>query len=139
MNTLQKVSQAAVRRTVAVTGFVALATAGSLANRVAEALSANFTPIDETASLPMGAGHTVELTDGRAWLASAGQPLTVAPDGIYRLSNEHLLKVAAGQAYADVQNPELIPRWKLCGPVCRLTDEGTASLSVQETYDSLNV
>ena len=87
-----------------VTGFAAAADLNGASAQAAKSLDVGFTPLVDTQAFGnqsvfiAGAEHKLVIRDQNAWLVSGAQERPAA-DGFYRLSNNRILKIAAGKVF----------------------------------------
>src|SRR5262249_7460767 len=101
---------------LAVTGFVAAADLGGVSGQIAKSFDSAFEPLANvpgqqtqlaisSAAVNAAVGaHEFAIRGQNAFLVGGDAQQRQAPDGFYRLSNDQILKVAAGNVYAKAES-----------------------------------
>jgi len=144
-----------------VTHFAAFANDGGLGDQIKRSLDATFRPASEDVTLTAtdvtlaagvsdasfsGYATALRIRGQEVWIVEPSGEQRPAPDGLYRLSDDHVIKVENGrlfvQVYDRVAQP---PRWKLLcikgsfGQACNKDEAGEtqATVDVHEILASL--
>jgi len=143
---ISNTSRAIIGSALFVTQFAAFAT-DSLSEKIQRTLDTAFRPTADHVVLPLAGivatgvetdafAGTVALTieGDRAWFEQADGDRHPAADGLYRLSNDDMLKVRDGRAHIRFQDKVAREgKWRLCMPCDKPDTDDSASVAQADT------